>query len=133
MGITEQAVRSIFAGLEQGHGDDFFAHVAEDADWTVMGTHPLAGDYPGKAQFKAGTFQKLHKVLPDGAQLRVTNVLVAGDWAVVELVSGATARNGMLFDNHYCWLVRFEGGSIVEVRAYLDSVKVVELFRQNPI
>lgn len=44
-----------------------------------------------------------------------------------------TAHNGMRFDNHYCWVVRFEGGKVVEVRAYLDSVLVAELFRQNPI
>jgi len=133
MSITEHEVRTIFAGLESGTGDAFFAHVADDVDWTVMGTHPLAGRYHGKAEFKASTFEKLHKVLPLGAQLKVTGALVSGDWAVVELQSGAIALNGMRFDNHYCWLTRFDHGTIVEVRAYLDSAKVVELFRQNPI
>jgi len=70
---------------------------------------------------------------PKGAQLRVTNEIVAGDTAVVELVSDATALNGMRFDNHYCWVTRFDRGVIVEVRAYLDSAMVTELFHQNPI
>ena len=39
----------------------------------------------------------------------------------------------MRFDNHYCWVVRFDGETIIEVRAYLDSALVAELFRQNPI
>jgi uncharacterized protein len=133
MSIDEQTVRSIFAGLEQGDGDAFFEHVAEDVDWTVMGTHPLAGHYRSKDAFRAGTFSKLGKVLPDGAQLRVTNVIAAGETAVVELVSEAIARNGMRFDNHYCWVVGFAGRTIVEVRAYLDSALVAELFRQNPL
>ena len=59
------------------------------------------------------------RVLPDGAQLRVTNVISAGDMAVVELVSDASARNGMRFDNHYCWVTRFHriffGGAYLEV------------------
>ena len=59
-----------------------------------------------QASFKEGTFSKLGKVLPDGAQLHVTNVIIAGDMAVVELVSDASARNGMRFDNHYCWVTR---------------------------
>ena len=63
----------------------------------------------------------------------MTNVIVVGDMAVVELVSDAIARNGMRFDNHYCWVTRFGGTTIVEVRAYLDSTMVAELFRQNPI
>jgi len=133
MSIDQPTVRSIFAGLERGDGDAFFGHVADNVDWTVMGTHPLAGRYRSKAEFRAATFARLAKVLPAGAQLKVTGVLIAGDVAVVELVSGATARNGMRFDNHYCWIVRFDNGSIVEVRAYLDSALVAELFRQNPI
>jgi ketosteroid isomerase-like protein len=133
MSLDEQTVRSIFAGLEHGDGDAFFSHVADDVDWTVMGTHPLAGHYPSKAAFKAGTFSKLAKVLPGGAQLNVTNAFVSGDTAVVELLSAATAKNGMRFDNHYCWVVRFDQEMIVEVRAYLDSALVAELFRQNPV
>jgi uncharacterized protein len=45
MKIDEQMVRSISAGLGRGDGDAFFEHVADDVDWTVMGTHPLAGHY----------------------------------------------------------------------------------------
>ena len=133
MSIDEQTVRSIFAGLEHGDGDAFFEHVADEVDWTVMGTHPLAGHYRSKGAFRAGTFSKLGKVLTGGTKLRVTDVITAGDRAVVELVSGATARNGMRFDNHYCWIVRFDRDTIVEVRAYLDSALVAELFRQNPV
>ena len=66
-----------------------------------MGTHPLAGHYKSKADFIAGTFAKLGKVLPDGAQLRVEHLLVADDEAVVELHSEATAKNGFRFDNRF--------------------------------
>lgn len=53
--------------------------------------------------------------------------------AVVELASDAPARNRMHFDNYHCWIVRFEAGCVVEVRAYVDSAMVAELFRQNPV
>ena len=61
------------------------------------------------------------------------HALVSGDWAVVELHSDATAKNGFRFDNRYCWVCRFVNGTIVEVRAYLDSVLVARLFEENPI
>jgi hypothetical protein len=48
MAITLERVREIFKGLEAGDGAAFFTHVAEDVDWTVMGTHPLAGHYLSK-------------------------------------------------------------------------------------
>jgi uncharacterized protein len=133
MEITAEFVLEIFKGLEQGDGAAFFEHVADDVDWTVMGTHPLAGHYLSKKAFIAGTFAKLAQVLNNGAELVTEHLLVKDNQAVVELHSLATARNGMRFDNRYCWVVDFRDGLIVRVRAYLDSAMVARLFRENPI
>jgi ketosteroid isomerase-like protein len=131
--IAEDHVRRIFKGLENGDGAGFFEHVDDKVDWIVEGTHPLAGHYKSKSDFLAGTFAKLSKVLPNGAQLVVEHVLVKDDQAVVELHSLATAKNGLRFDNRYCWVVHFAGGVIDRVRAYLDSAMVARLFEENPI
>jgi ketosteroid isomerase-like protein len=131
--LSTDYVREIFKNLESGDGKGFFDHVLDDVDWIVEGTHPLAGHYHSKAEFLAHTFEKLEKVLPEGAQLLTEYVLVSGDWAVVELHSLATAKNGLRFDNRYCWVCRFVNGTIVEVRAYLDSAMVARLFEENPI
>ena len=133
MGITSDGVREIFKGLENGDGAAFFEHVADNVDWIVEGTHPLAGHYLSKRAFIEGTFAKLSRVLPNGAQLHVENLIVKDDEAVVELHSLATAKNGMRFDNRYCWVVYFRDGVIVRVRAYLDSAMVARLFEENPI
>ena len=133
MTIAPDRVREIFKGLENGNGADFFDQVVDDVDWIVMGTHPLAGHYHSKRDFIAGTFAKLAQVLPQGAQLHVEHLLVKDDQAVVELHSLATAKNGMRFDNRYCWIVYFQDARIVRVRAYLDSAMVARLFEENPI
>ena len=133
MGITSDSVREIFKGLENGDGAAFFERVADNVDWIVEGTHPLAGHYLNKKAFIEGTFAKLSQVLPNGAQLHVEDLLVKDDEAVVELHSLATAKNGLRFDNRYCWVVYFHDGVIVRVRAYLDSAMVARLFEENPI
>jgi uncharacterized protein len=133
MAITSDRVREIFKGLENGDGAAFFERVADDVDWIVMGTHPLAGHYRSKTAFREGTFAKLGQVLQNGAQLHVEHLIVEDDKAVVELHSLATAKNGMRFDNRYCWVVYFQKGLIVRVRAYLDSAMVARLFEENPI
>ncbi|HEY7181607.1 MAG TPA: nuclear transport factor 2 family protein [Blastocatellia bacterium] len=133
MAVTAEFVRSVFKGLETGGGEDFFKHVVDDVDWTVMGTHPLAGHYRSKAAFLTGTFARLGKALQKGAQLSVEHLIVKGDQAVVELRSDATAKNGMRFDNRYCWVVYFRDDMVVRVRAYLDSAMVARLFEENPI
>jgi uncharacterized protein len=133
MAITPDRVRDIFKGLESGDGAAFFDHVADNVDWIVEGTHPLAGHYLSKKAFIEGTFAKPSQVLPQGAQLQMENLIVKDDQAVVELHSLATAKNGMRFDNRYCWVVYFQDGLIVRVRAYLDSAMVARLFEENPI
>ena len=131
--LTMAYIKEIFQNLESGDGKGFFDHVADDVDWTVEGTHPLAGHYCSKADFLAHTFDKLENVLLQGAKLHLENALLSDPWAVVELYSLATAKNGLKFDNRYCWLCRFDEGTIVEVRAYLDSALVARLFKENPI
>src|ERR1700684_3653150 len=85
-------VREIFKNLESGDGKGFFDHVADNVDWIVEGTHPLAGHYHTKADFLAHTFDKLGKVLSQGTQLHVQHLLISDDWAVVELHSEASAK-----------------------------------------
>lgn len=133
MPVDLTQVRNIFKNLESGDGNQFFMHVADNVDWIVEGTHPLAGHYHSKADFLTHTFERLNKVLPQGTELYVEHALVSDNWAVVELHSRATAKNGLKFDNRYCWVCRFEDDKIVEVRAYLDSALVARLFEENPI
>src|ERR1700723_4470409 len=131
--ITPDYVRKVFKGLQNGDGAAFFERVADDVDWIVMGTHPLAGHYRRKKAFREGTFAKLGQVLQNGAQLHVEDLIVRFDEAVVEIHSLAAAKNGMRSDNRYCWVVYFRGGLIVRVRASLDSAMVARLFLENPI
>jgi ketosteroid isomerase-like protein len=129
--VTIETVRSLFASLEQGNPEEFFQNVATNVEWTVMGTHPLAGTYHDRDFFIQSTFRRLDKVLKDGVRLRITNIITADDMAVVELEALSVARNDTPFKNRYCWICRFYQGKIVEVRAYLDSALVQKLLDEN--
>ena len=50
---------------------------------------------------------------------------------MVELEALSTALDGKPFANRYCWVCRFAGQTIVEVRAYLDSALVARLLAEN--
>ncbi len=131
MAVTHNQVETLFDHLRTGHSERFFAKVAPDVRWLVMGTHPLAGEYLSKEDFLAHTFHRLNKLLRNGVILNVQNIIVQGDMAAVEMVSTSIANNGMNFNNQYCWIVRFKNDKIVEVRAYLDSALVQKLIDEN--
>ncbi|WP_422378030.1 nuclear transport factor 2 family protein [Roseibium sp.] len=130
--LSKDTVKALFSNLETGHSDQFFERVRDDVDWTVMGTHPLAGHYRSKRAFLDATFARLGKVLKDGVILKVVDLHVDGDVAIVELRALSTANNGKPFDNTYCWVCTFDrDGRIAKVRAYLDSALVARLIEEN--
>ncbi len=133
MQVGQKQVEELFGHLGSGHSERFFERVADNVSWTVMGTHPLAGAYRGKEDFLSHTFRRLNKILKEGVVLKVKGVIVQGEQAVVEMESLSTARNGKPFNNSYCWVVRFENGIIVEVRAYVDSALVQRLIDENEV
>ncbi len=131
MTLTVKQVKNLFNYLETGDNNQFFEHVSDRVHWTVMGTHPLAGTYETKKDFIQHTFQRLNNVLRDGVILKVKNIIVQDNNAVVELESESTAKNGMLFNNTYCWVCRFDNDLIIEVRAYVDSALVERVIQEN--
>ncbi len=124
-------VENLFKNLETGNSDNFFEQVSDDVSWTVMGTHPLAGTYHSKEDFISHTFERLNRILEEGVILKVKNILIQDDTAVVEMESVSTALNGKPFNNTYCWVVYFQDEVFIEVRAYVDSALVQKVIDEN--
>jgi len=131
LSLTIDYVDNLFRNLATGSSRVFFESVADDVQWTVTGTHPMAGEYKSKADFLANTLHRLNKLLTGELVLNVNHILVSGETAAVEMTSASTTRDGKPYLNRYCWVTRFEGGVIKEVRAYLDSFLVHQTIAEN--
>lgn len=89
-------IHALFSNLST-QPETFFERVAHDVDWTVMGTHPLAGRYNSLSDFQAATFARLGKIMKEpGIQLKPRNVIGGGEqeWCTVELVVNGVCENG---------------------------------------
>ena len=131
MSVTIEQVKKVFHHLESGNQELFFKNVADDVNWKVMGTHPLAGDYHSKENFISKTFQRLGLLMKDNLILEVNNILLQDDVAAVELEAKSTTLNDSPFNNTYCWIVEFKDGLITNVRAYVDSALVQKVIDEN--
>jgi ketosteroid isomerase-like protein len=93
---------------------------------------PSPGRYHNKTQFIEATFARLaRKAVPGGVKLEVTHLYVDGDTTIAEMHSTSTTNEGADFANDYCWVCRFEGDTIVEVRAHVDSMMVAYTILRN--
>jgi ketosteroid isomerase-like protein len=130
--MDKAQIATIFSGLENGRPEDFFKYVAEEVAWTVMGTHPLAGTYHSKTEFREATMKRLSSLMKgDKLTLHTEQIWLDGDTAIVELSARAVSKKGTAFNNRYCWVCRFELNQIVEVRAYLDSALVKQVIKES--
>ncbi|KAI7553116.1 hypothetical protein KC331_g1451 [Hortaea werneckii] len=109
------------------------------------GDHPAAGQFTSLEAWKKGALGTVNRILRDPLSLQVINVVGGGrdqDWALVELKADAVCKNGvtdeelqmvgMPYPQRYAWVMRFdENGTIVQVRAYLDSALVQKAVDSN--
>ncbi len=132
MALTLDSVAKLYENLSNERQRVFFDSVADDVQWTVMGTHPLAGVYNSKADFLKHTFERLARIIKGGSVImKINYIYVSTDTAIVEMTSTSVALNGRPYAQRFCWITRFVDGLIVEVRAYLDSVLVQQLIDEN--
>ena len=79
----------------------FFAQaVAPDVHWTLMGTHPLAGEYHNQTIFLKDTLERLGNTLVTGTStLKLVHIVGGGDeeWSVQELHGRGVCKNGKYY------------------------------------
>lgn len=103
--------------------------LADDLEWTVTGTSPIAGVYRGKADYVERCFGRLDERLARWPDATVTEIVVDGDIAVVFFSgTGGLGHNGTDYAMRYCWRMRVTGGRIRQVTGYVDTVVVTRLF-----
>ena len=80
-------------------------------------------------------YHRWRAAFPDG-EVKITRVIVDGDWAVVEFVNRGTQTgplksslgefppSGRRMEARYCSVMRVAGGKVVEGRDYYDSASI---------
>ena len=80
-------------------------------------------------------YHRWRAAFPDG-EVKVTNVITGGDWAVVEFVNRGTQTgtlhsslgefppSGRRMEVRYCSVMRVQDGKVVEGRDYYDSASI---------
>ena len=91
-------IATIYNNLGQGNYTAFFSQVASDVHWTLMGTHPLAGEYSNRTIFLADAIVRLDNVIDPKrpTSLELTSIVGGGDeeWSLQELHALGVCKNG---------------------------------------
>jgi uncharacterized protein len=128
-GENRKLVEDAFAKWSRGDGSAFFALLADDVHWTVIGSTPVSRTYTSKRAFQEGAVQPLGTKLAGAIMPTVRDILTDGEKVALQWEGRATAKNGTIYNQTYCWVMRFENGKVCEGTAYLDTELITQIWK----
>jgi ketosteroid isomerase-like protein len=125
---NSKLIADAFAAWEHGDYGPFLETVADDVTWTVIGSTPISGTFESKQAFLDGAVLPLHERLAGSIRGTLVDVLEDGDHVILRWKGESASKSGRPYHQVYCWVLRLEGGMVVEVTAYLDTELVTRMF-----
>ena len=126
---NKKLIQDVFTAWAGGDDMAFFNTLAEDVQWTVIGTSPVSRTYTSRQAFVDGAAKPLTAKLAGPIQPTVVNIIAEGDNVVLQWEGKATTKAGRPYNNSYCWVMRVADGKVREGTAYIDTELVADLWQ----
>lgn len=126
---NRRLIEETFNKWSRGDGGAFFALLDDDVRWTVIGSTPVSRTYTSKRAFQEGAVQPLGTKLSGPIQPTVRDIIAEGEKIALCWEGRSTGKNGTIYHQTYCWVMRFANGKVVEGTAYLDTELISQLWK----
>ena len=117
---TREVVQSAVDALNSGNNEGFISYFSDDFDFWMPGTTPVSGRTKGVAEF-AALVGRVAEYLDVMLTIKITNMIVSGEWAVSESKAHGVTKKGEEYCNTYCHLWRVQDGKINKFVEYNDT------------
>ena len=125
--LIESAVQAWVDGDEKA----FWRLLAEDVEYSVIGSTPASGKYEGRRAFFEGALFPMSALVAESPCPTEIDIIAEGPRVVLMWKGeGGVMKSGAPYNNSYCWVLDVEAGQIKRVKAYLDTELVTALFNQ---
>ena len=130
MGAAEnkQLIQSMFAELSRGNGAGYLDGLADDVQFTIMGTTKYSGTFRGKQDVVNRLLTPLMSELDGGLEVTPDAFIAEGDTVVMQGRGRSKTKSGKPYNNSYCQVFRIAGGKVKEITEYLDTELVTQAF-----
>ena len=130
MGIAEnkQIVLDFYAAGARGDMDTCLGLLADDIQWTNIGSTQLSGTFSGKQSLMEELLGPLFGQLKAGIASEIVQLTAEGDIVVAQTRGTAETHDGTPYNNTYCQVIRIRDGQFAEVMEYMDTALVDAVF-----
>jgi len=125
---NKQLVRTAFEALGQSDMRPLYDLMSDDFAWIIEGQSRFSRSYEGKEAVKRDLLAPLFEAFATPYRFTIDEIIAEGDRVVVRGRGEVRTKAGKDYNNSYCFVLRLEGGQLVELREYLDTALVEQVF-----
>ena len=130
MGAAEnkKLIQEMFAELSKGNAQAFMSNMADDVEFTIVGTTKYSGTCKGKQELVSKVLSPLSAQLEGGLTITPENFIAEGDFVAMQARGKSNTKAGGTYNNTYCQVFRITNGKVQQVTEYLDTELVTKAF-----
>jgi ketosteroid isomerase-like protein len=117
-------MQAVMDALAEGDGRPFVAAMADDFTWIMEGTTPWSGRFEGKSAVRKQVLDPLFAQFATPYRNRAERIIAEDDNVVILCRGEVRTRAGKDYNNSYCYVIRMQGGKMIELREYFDTALV---------
>ena len=121
MTSNRDLLRHVYTEVSAGNAQPLLDALADDIEWTIIGSTPLSGVYRGRQQVVEGLLRPLAARLTGPIRFTFDRFIAEGDDVVMLASAEATAVTGRPYNNTYCIVATFLDGKIRRMTDYVDT------------
>lgn len=119
---NKQLLQDIYAEISKGNLQPLLDSMADDIQWTIIGSTALSGTSRGKQEVIDKLLRPIRARLADGPIVFQPDRFIAeGEYVVMQARGRATALSGKPYNNTYCIVCRIVDGKVKEMIDYVDT------------
>jgi uncharacterized protein len=118
---NKRLVEQIYSELSRGNSQPFIESLADDVCWTVTGTTKWSKTYRGKQTVLTELLTPLRAQFANQYTAVADRFVAEGDLVVVEVRGRVITKTGHLYNNRYCYVIRLEDNTLIELTEYMDT------------
>jgi ketosteroid isomerase-like protein len=119
---NKQLLRHVYAEISKGNVQPLLDSLADDVEWTIIGSTALSGTSRGKQEVVDKLLKPIRARLADGPIVFQPERFIAeGEYVVMQAQGRATALSGKPYNNTYCIVCRIVDGKVKEMTDYVDT------------
>jgi uncharacterized protein len=119
--VGKQLLERVYRELSAGNTQPLLDSLADDVQWTIIGSTELSGTYHGKREVTDNLLARVRARLATPITFTVERFIADGEYVAMQARGQATAVTGLPYNNTYCIVARIVNGQIREMTDYIDT------------